>query len=40
MARKAKKSGGAARFKQACMRAIASGKSNGFVRACRKRYGK
>jgi hypothetical protein len=35
-----KKKGGAAKFKQACLRAIARGKNNGFTRACSKRYGK
>ena len=40
MARKRKKAGAAARFNQACERALASGKNNGFTRACAKRLGR
>jgi len=39
MARR-KKKGSSAKFKAACMSAIARGKNNGFTRACKRRYGK
>jgi len=35
-----KKKGSAVKFRKACERALASGKHNGFTRACAKRYGK
>lgn len=35
-----KKKGGAAKFRKACERAMASGRNNGFTRACRRRFGK